>query len=505
MFMKALEKNQKQYTENGALGYKTTGSKIVDLNFGIPSYRREINKDLFLDALAEDKKLTLRWLLYLRDVREGIGERNSFRQFFNVFIKEYPTLAEKFVKQVPIEEYGRWDDLVAIAIKTKNVKVATVLLQKIVDQLTKDLENYTKGKPISLLAKWLPSANASSKKTKHDAEFMYTVMGLSPKQYRQILSKLRSYSNVIETKLSANRWCDVDYSAVPSVANLRYKDAFIRHDRERRVEFLNSLKNGEAKINAQAMFLHDIVHAYTHGDVYRQIRNEDATLEELWKAQDKVEGFKNTLVVRDGSGSMTVKVSGNTSALDVADAITLYCAENNSGEFKDKFITFSSNARLVDVGGYITLKDKLNRVHREDECSNTNIESVFDLILDTAIQSNISPQDMPKNVLIISDMELDMATYNYRTRSGLSATLFETLAHKYEEAGYKLPKLIFWNVNSRTNTIPITQNENGVVLLSGFSKNLMSMVMSNELDPYKALVTELMVPRYDVIETIFSY
>ena len=144
MFMKALEKNQKQYTENGALGYKTTGSKIVDLNFGIPSYRREINKDLFLDALAEDKKLTLRWLLYLRDVRKGIGERNSFRQFFNVFIKEYPTLAEKFVKQVPIEEYGRWDDLVAIAIKTKNVKVATVLFKKIVDQFEKDVASYEK-------------------------------------------------------------------------------------------------------------------------------------------------------------------------------------------------------------------------------------------------------------------------------------------------------------------------------------------------------------------------
>ena len=209
----------------------------------------------------------------------------------------------------------------------------------------------------------------------------------------------------------------------------------------------------------------------------------------------------------DGSGSMTSPLgngtSSNVTALEVACAISLYCAQNNSGEFKNKFITFSSRPRLVNVNSD-TLFGNLNIMRKYNECSDTNIEATFDLILNTAVKHNMAQEDMPKTVLIVSDMEFNMATGSGWSRvPTVNEALFEIIAKKFAKHGYVLPKLVFWNVNSRTNTIPLTENELGVILLSGFSKNLMQLVMSSELDPYKALVKQLNVPRYAVIDKVF--
>ena len=514
MFMEKLEKNQKKETENGAIGYKTSGSKLVDLNFGIPSYRKNIDKDLFLQALHENQNLALRWLLYLRDIDFGVGERKSFREFLLVLIKENPVLALKFFKLVPIENFGRWDDIVFVAYKTTNREVSDFLTQKIFNQLLVDLQGVDNNLPISLCAKWMPSINASSNETRRMAKFFQKRFMLSVSAYRKMLSRLRAYLEVLETRISKNDWDKVDYSRVPSKANILYRDAFMRHDSERREKYLKELSKGNTKINAQSMFLYDIVHAYFKNmpNMHYSFENKynlhyvDSTLEELWKAQVKPDNFKNTLVVRDGSGSMTCTLSNSSSvtALDVADSISLYCAENNSGEFKNKFITFSRNAKLVDVSNCHTLAEKLVELRKHDECENTNIENVFNLILDTAVRNNLRQEDLPANVLIISDMEFDMATCDYFSSHSkkVTSTLFDKISDKYDEYGYKLPKLIFWNVNSRTNTVPITENHCGVILISGFSKSLVNMVMSSEIDPYKALVSELMKPRYDIIDKL---
>ena len=500
-FMNLIEREEKSVTENGALGFKTTGSKLVDLNFKIPSFRKNIDTELFEKALKEDTKLTIKWLLYLRDIREGVGERKSFRKFFIYLCDKHVDLARALINNVPIEEYGRWDDYVDIAYHTNNESIRNLILEKISKQLNNDLQ----GKNVSLLGKWLPSCNASSKKTKAKADFVRRYLHLTKKEYRKTLSKLREHIDIVERKMSENEWGEINYSVVPSKANLNYKDAFKRHDKERREKYLDSLKKGEIKINANAMFLHDIVHSYTCYDYLNNgIKEYDETLEQLWKAQEKCEGFRDTVVVRDGSGSMTTTVGNSTiTALEVADAITLYCAENNEGTFKDKFITFGSNAELVDVSHLDNLHDKLKYLKKYTDYTSTNIEGVFDLILETAVKNNISQEDMPNTVLIISDMEYNAAQgYYYEDHD--NTTLFETIAEDYKKEGYKLPKLVFWNVDSRTNTIPLTQNENGVILISGFSKNLMDMVMSNELDPYKALVKQLNVPRYEIVEKILD-
>lgn len=501
-FMEKMERNQKSYTENGAVGYVTTGHKLVDLNFAIPSFRNGIDKDLFELSLSQDEKLTLKWLLYLRDVRQGIGERKSFRDFVKHLAYANKDLAKSFLSCVPIEEYGRWDDYVDL-LDVDDFELRSIVAKKIFVQWTKDLENFKNGKSISLLAKWLPSENASSEKTKKKARFIRKLFSIDSRTYRKTLSMLRKHLDVVECKMSANNWSEIKYEGVPSKANLLYSDAFFKHDEARRKEYLESLKKGETKINAQALFLHDIVHKYKNDSW--TVGTYDETLEQMWKAQEKVEGFGNTIVVRDGSGSMICRVGNSfVTALTVADAITLYCAENNTGEFKNKFITFSSKARLIDVSAKKTLRDKLRLLTKNNDCSNTNIENVFNLILDTAIKNNVLQEEMPKTVLIVSDMEFDMATGNWGSRQTINVALFESIAEKFREHGYTLPKLVFWNVNSRTNTIPLTQNESGVILLSGFSKNLMSMVMSSELDPYKALVRELETARYSVVDKIYE-
>lgn len=501
--MKNLEKNQKSYTENGAVGYVTTGSKLVDLNFAIPSFRNKIDEHLFKLALKDYERLTLKWLLYLRDIRQGVGERQSFREFVKLLVSVKPDLAKKFIEFVPIEEYGRWDDYIDILFAPsvqENEDIKRLIARKLFTQLIYDCGSKKEGKAISLLAKWLPSENTSSPQTRARAKVIRNLFHMNSKNYRQFLSELRKYIDVVERKMSSNEWEKIEYKSVPSKANLLYARAFMSHDEDRRKAYLEALKSGEARINAQALFLHDIVHKYTNGYVWYSEIKCDETLEQLWKAQNKPVGFSNTLVVRDGSGSMCGSID-NTSvtAHDVADAITLYCAENNEGEFKNKFITFSAKARVVDLSEEKTLRDKLACLSKHNDVSNTNIENVFNLILDTATKFRVPHEEMPKRVLIISDMEFDCAT------SGrVDTTLFEEISERFREKGYTLPKLVFWNVCSRTNVIPLTQNEMGVILISGFSKNLMSMVMSSELDPHKALVEQLESDRYNVVDKIYD-
>lgn len=499
--------NEVQYTENGAVGYRTTGKKLLDLNFSVASLRSASEQqiiDKFMDAYYENPVLACKWLFYARDAREGLGERRLFRTVFAWLARCNDDAACNVLKFVP--EYGRYDDLLCA--------FDTVLQDDVLDiikvQLDADTHNMKNNKPISLLAKWLPSENASSAETKRLATAIRTKLGMTSRNYRKMLSEMRKYIDVVECKMSAKQWNEIDYEAVPSRANLIYNNAFLRNDEERRREYLGALEKGEAKINASTLYPHDIVHKYTNG--MWSVKDKDATLEGLWTAlPDTVKGDGNTIVVADGSGSMTCNVGRNTNvtALDVANALAIYFAERSSGEFKDKYITFSQKPQLVDFSKAKTLREKIQIALRHSEVANTNIEAVFDLILQTAVKNNMSQDEMPKNILIISDMEFDAcATTN--TRSGCNSwgydsyapttTLFNTIAQKYAEHGYKIPRLVFWNVNSRTGTIPVKENGLGVALVSGFSVNIVNMVMSDKLDPYECLLDALNTERYQPIE-----
>lgn len=495
-FFKEMQLNEKSYTENGAKGYATTGSYLVDLNFNIPHLRvlaqdEDFPYDEFDLAYQENPVYALRWLLFLRDIKQGCGERASFRKFLIHLADTKPTICVKFIDCFMSADYGRWDDLVEVYFKTTNKNIKhdiSILLQT---QLKNDLNS----KHPSLMAKWLPSESSANKETSRRAKLLAKeVFDCSNKQYRKTLASLRKLVAKVEVLTSANKWSEIDYNTVPSKANLKYGSAFVKHDADRRIKYLEDLKAGKnsAKINANSMFLYDIVRDYQRCD------GINPTLEALWKAQEKVEGFTNTLVVRDGSGSMSCEVSSNLTASVIADSLTLYCAENNVGAYKNKFITFSAKPQCVEIPDSCSLHGKLKLLADYDDWTNTDIEAVFKLILKTAIDNKVSPDEMPESVLIISDMEFDEALDD----SNESDTLFEIIRKKFESSGYKLPRLVFWNVCSRTNTIPMRENENGLTLISGFSKSLLQIVIGKYTSPYEALITQLSNPRYECVNKL---
>ena len=499
-FMNAIKNeldNETKLTENGAVGYRTTGKKLLDLNFSVASLRGASEQtiiDKFMDAYWEDPVVAIKWLFYTRDCREGLGERRLFRIVLKHLAQEKPEVIKAVFSFTPI--YGRYDDIWCL-LDTDLKKDVISAAKK---QLNEDALNMINGKSISLLGKWLPSENASSKETKRYATIIRKGLDMTSRNYRKMLSDLRKHIQVVECKMSAKQWNEIDYEAVPSRANLIYNNAFLRNDEERRRAYLSALEKGTAKINAGTLFPHDIVHKYMSGGYWSQsLKSYDAALEGMWKElPDTVKGNGNTLVVADGSGSMMCNVGGNTSvtALDVANALAIYFAERASGEFKNKYITFSNRPQLVDFSNVKTLRDKISIALRHNEVADTNIEATFDLILQTAVNNHMAQEDMPKNVLIISDMEFNSATgWNCP-----SETLFAAIDKKYAAHGYKLPRLVFWNVNSRTGTIPVKENDLGVALVSGFSVSIVNMVMSNKIDPYECLLDALNVERYQVIE-----
>lgn len=489
-------------TENGAVGYRTTGKNLLDLNFVVASLRKMSDNEVskrFMKAFYEDQILAMKWLFYARDVRGGLGERRLFRVVLADLVKSNPEMVIPVINLIP--EYGRYDDLWCLL---DDNAAADVVYQIVDSQLKRDWENMAAKKPISLIAKWMPSINASSAKTKGYGKKLCKALKMTEREYRKALSKLRKYLDVVEVKMSDKNWSEIKYEAVPSRANLIYNSAFLRNDEARRREYLSKLEKGEAKINASTLFPHDIVHKYMTGNVWSaRLKPKDATIEALWKAlPDTVQGCGNTIVVADGSGSMTTRVDNNSgvTALEVANALAIYFAEHSSGQFKDKYITFSERPQFVDFSKCKSLHSKLQTALAHNEVTNTNIEKVFDLILTTAINNHMSQEDLPQNVLIISDMEFDSATYCYRSGSKPTQRLFDVIAQKYTNAGYKIPRLVFWNVASRTGTIPVKENDLGVALVSGFSVNVAKMVMSGSVDPFECLLEVLNSERYAPVE-----
>lgn len=509
------ENHNVSITENGAVGYKTTGKELLDMSFKVSSMRNWTDDQIeeqFRKVYFENPVLAIKFLFYAADVRQGMGERRLFRVCYKELTNINPSVVEALIPYVA--EYTRWDNLFVL-LRTKNQEK---MLTYVRDQLDKDVKDMQENKPISLLAKWMPGHNT---RVKEKRKFLWKFLdftGLSIREYTHLLSKLRRYLDVVELKTSENNWGEINYESVPSRANLKYKDAFLKHDHDRRTAYLESLTKGEAKINAGVLYPHDIVWKYfqqaSHGYSIRQMLSSvelDPAVEGMWNAlPDTLEGKgAKTMLIVDGSGSMYNNKIGNTGIpiMTASQALAIYFSNKVKGEFHNKFITFSRNPQIVDISNGKTLLDKIKIISDYDECANTNIEAVFDLLLETAVTKNLSQDDMPENLLILSDMEFDTCVETGTGRmygDGEHAKhLFKSIELKYLHHEFRMPKLIFWNINSRTGTIPVNAANKGglsTILVSGYSVNTMKMVLSEKTDPFDALLEALNTERYQPIE-----
>lgn len=493
--------NEKTFTENGATAYRTSGTNLVDFHFAISSLRgatEAIIQNKFAKVFYDDRLTAIKFLFYVGDVRGGLGERHIFKSCFKWLVKNQVEIAQCVIELIP--EYTRWDNM--IAMLGEDVVTDATIIGIIRYQLAEDIASMSAGNSISLLAKWMPSENTSSAKTREKARLMMASLGISARDYRKTLSAMRKYLDVLEVKASANNWNEINYEAVPSQANLKYKNAFLKHDENRRKMFLESLAKGEAKINAGTLQCHEIVKDYIGRISWgiQECRPLDETLEELWKNLPDYD-TGNAMVVRDGSGSMYSASYSKTDVrpIDVATGLAIYMAEHANGIWKDKFITFSNRPEIIDLTRGKNLREKIDICLNENDVANTNVEATMELILNTAIKNNLKQEEMPESIIIVSDMQFDYGCSRW------DESLFDAIVRKYEENGYKMPRLVFWNVDERTTTtIPMQRNELGLVLCGGFSTAVMKMFMSVELDPYKILLEQINSERYDLVEEKLS-
>lgn len=470
------------YTENGALTHSSTGSCCLNLFFGAGAMRNAEEKRIaraVIESYTEDPIKTMKIIFYARDARGGLGER----RFFRIAMKTLSEFAPDAVKRnIPyFSEYGRFDDL-CVLLGTKCEKEVVSEIQK---QLNADTDAMNKNEQVSLLAKWIPSVNASSAKTKAMGKTLAKLLGMSEKKYRHTLSELRRYTDIIENRLRVSDYT-FDYSKQPSCAMFKYRKAFVRNDNERYTKYLQSVQKGEEKLNTSVLYPYEIIRRCEG----KKTDEEKLSLDVTWNSLPVyADNDENAIAVIDGSGSMTWGYY-DTRPIDVALSLGIFFAEHNKGKFANHFITFSKSPQLVEIKGK-DIFEKVNYCHRFNEVANTNLEAVFNLILRTAVKNKLPQEEMPSKLYIISDMEFD-----YCIEGGNSTPLFNAMKKKYGNYGYKLPDVIFWNVASRQSNMPVTMSETGAALVSGFSPVIFDMAISGEITPFAIMEKIISSERY---------
>ena len=470
----------KTVTENGAATHITTESDCLDLFATIGALRRESDSEIvtrFIRAYSENKDIAMKLLFFARDIRGGLGERRVFKVILNWLANNEPQTVRKNLEYVA--EYGRFDDLLCLMGTACEKDMLDVLKA----QFESDNNALANGGEVSLLAKWLPSVNASNSETVLNAKKIAKHFGLNDASYRKALVALRAHIRIIENNLREKDY-SFDYSKQPSKAMYKYRKAFIRNDGERYSQFLDKVTTGEAKLHASTLMPYEIITPFFRRNVSDEERKAINT---TWISQEDFGDTENALAVIDGSGSMYGGVDPMPAT--VALSLGIYFAERNKGAFKNHFITFSENPQLVEIKGEDIL-DKVRYCYGFNEVANTNIQKVFELILDAAKKNSVPQDELPKKLYIISDMEFDYCAED------ASLTNFEYAKKLFAEAGYTLPEIVFWNVASRNRQQPVTRNEQGVALVSGCTPRLFSMVASGTMNPYAFMLEVLESERY---------
>ena len=481
----------KAVTENGAATHITTESDCLDLFAAIGALRRESDSEIearFIRAFTENRDIAMKLLFFARDIRGGLGERRVFKVILNWLAKNEPSTVRKNLTYVA--EYGRYDDLLCLM----DTPCEKDMLDVIKVQFEADNAALNNGGEVSLLAKWMPSVNASSPETVLCAKKIARHFGMNDADYRKALVSLRAHIRIIENNLREKDY-SFDYSKQPSKAMYKYRKAFMRNDAERYNDFIGKVSSGEVRLHADTLAPYELVEPYIN-DTYtassrsfmRQISEQEKNLlNATWASLPDFGSEENAIAVIDTSGSMYWDAKPMPAA--VALSLGLYFAEHNTGLYKNHFIEFSARPQLIEIKGD-TFADRLRYVASFNEVANTNLEAVFDLILNSAVENNVSASELPAKLIIISDMEFDRCVSNARS------TNFKNAKAKFEAHGYNLPDIVFWNVASRNRQQPITKNKRGVALVSGCTPRLFEMVASGTMNPYAFMLEVVESERY---------
>lgn len=469
------------FTENGAVTYRTTGSECLDLFAAIGALRHETDNEIlarFIRAYMEDADMAMKLLFFARDVRGGLGERRVFRTILQ-WLAYYK--ADSVLKNMKyIAEYGRYDDLLVLLDTPCEKEMISLLKSQIEKDMEADAYN------VSLLAKWLPSVNASNKATIRNAKKIARFLGMTDAEYRKAVSSLRKKIHIIENSLREKDY-SFDYEKQPSRALFKYRNAFVRNDSIRYQEFMAKVNAGKAKLHADHVSPYELVETSLKRGVSSLSDDEKAALNATWNSLPDYGGDKNAIAVVDTSGSMYCYQ--NPMPASVALSLGLYFAERNKGLFKNHFIEFSERPQFIEIKGDSFI-DRLCYIQTFHKVADTNLEAVFDLVLKAAVKNKISQDEMPYQLIIISDME-----FNSCVRDA-SKSNFENAKEKYAANGYRLPNIVFWNVASRNSQQPVTMNEQGVVLVSGATPRLFEMVAEGNVSPYSLMLEVLSRERY---------
>lgn len=457
-------------THNGGLTFKSSTDPVVDLFFLIGASRGKDITVPFEKALNYDSERTLRMLFYARDIRQGMGERQTFRSLMKFLEANYPLAAVRLIQLIP--EYGRWDDILIFTSRAT---------QEVAFDLIKTTLEGSNMSAKGLCAKWMPRKGVLAAKLRNH-------MGWTPKRWRKTLVNL---TRVVETQMCAKQWDSIDYNKVPSVAAARYQKAFSKNDEVRYGAYREALSSKDpvvrstAKINASAVYPHDVLKSIKMGD--------PAVAAAQWEALPDYTKGARILPVVDVSGSMGCRVGGNANltCMDVSVSLGLYLADKQKGAFKDIVCTFSSDSRLEILRGDI--RSKVRQLQGMHWGMSTNIEKAFHSILTMAVHNRVPSDEMPEMLLVISDMEFN---------SCAKGTAFETARRMYSKYGYDLPKVVFWNVNAREGNSPVTFRDNDTALVSGFSPTILKAVLGGRFErftPQAIVDNAIMTPRYDAV------
>lgn len=478
-FANAMKEESKfTRTENGAVALNTTSDARLDL-FGTIGALRDADENrittLFSEAYAQDKLFATKIAFYARDIREGLGERKTFRTIIRYMAEHHPEALRPNLDLIGV--FGRYDDLYELI----GTPLEDDMWKAMKNQFEEDLKNLNDDKAISLLAKWIKTSDASSTETRKLGILTAQKLGYPVYNFKRIVRSMRKRIGVVESLMSAGKWTEIKYPEVPSRAMMIYRRAFAKHDPDGFSEFINKADKGEVKINASTLYPYDIVEKI----LYRKENNK--VLEAQWKAlPDYVGQGTNALIMADVSGSMY----GRPMATSIGLAI--YFAERNTGAYHNLFMTFSNNPQIVALKGE-TLHQKIVNTAKADWGGSTNLKAAFEKVLDIAEKNNVSQEEMPKAIVVISDMEIDYC-------GNKEWTFYDKMEKKFRKAGYIIPNIIFWNVESRHDVFHADAKRKGVQLASGQSVTVFKQVLQNlGYNPVEAMENTINSERYDCI------